>query len=173
MNLRNRAEYFARYNLGYDVEFVPYTNGIVSYDVISNSSQGATRPAWELLYQHYVQTKSMEAPWTTAYLNYTLDHYGGFEPGAGALGSGSGAYDILGWGSLLYHRDINDTMLSSPSVNSTSFSSTVSQPLTSSLQNTMSHTVSSSATITSSIVSAQTNDPSHRQKCRRVVRGDK
>lgn len=169
MNLRNRAEYFARYNLGYDVEFVPYTNGIVAYNVISTSSRGATRPAWELLYKHYVQTKSMEAPWTTAYLNYTLDHYGGFEPGAGALGSTSGAYDSLGWGSLLYHRDINDTTLSASSVNSTSLLSNISHSSTSSPQNTVSPTASSSATKTSSIISAKTSDSSHRQKCKRAV----
>lgn len=103
------AEYFARYNLGNEVEFEPYTNGIVSYTDISNASRGSTRPTWELLYSHYVQLKGLDAPWTTAYLNYSLTEFGGFEPGAGTSGSTSGAFDGLGWGSLLYHRDNNDT----------------------------------------------------------------
>lgn len=38
------AEYFARYNLGYDVPFKPYTNGIVSYTEISSASRGVIRP---------------------------------------------------------------------------------------------------------------------------------
>lgn len=103
-----RAEYFARYNLGYDVPFVNYTNSIVFFDKVSEASRGATRPTWELLYSHYVQIKGLDAPWTTKYLNYTLNEYGGFEPGAGTYGEGSGHYDGLGWGSLLYHMDESD-----------------------------------------------------------------
>ncbi|CAG7562566.1 unnamed protein product [Fusarium equiseti] len=102
------AEYFARYNLGNDVPFEPYTNGIVSFDVISDASRGAIRPAWELLYSHYVQIKGLDAPWTTGYLNKTLEYFGGFEGGAGSWGEGSGHYDGLGWGSLLYHLDESD-----------------------------------------------------------------
>ncbi|KAF7588049.1 hypothetical protein BBP40_006218 [Aspergillus hancockii] len=102
------AEYFARYNLGNEVPFEPYTNGIVSYTEISSASRGAIRPAWELLYNHYVLIKGQNAPWTTKYWNQTLDHFGGFEPGAGAWGEGSGHYDSLGWGSLLYRREESD-----------------------------------------------------------------
>lgn len=127
------AEYFARYNLGHDVDFEPYTNSIVSYTTISNSSRGATRPTWELLYSHYVQIKGLSAPWTTSYLNYSLAGYGGFEPGAGTSGSTSGDFDGLGWGSLLYHRDANDTTLAtnttSPTLPALSTSSTPSATL--------------------------------------------
>lgn len=151
------------------MEFVPYTNGIVSYDVISTKSRGATRPAWELLNSHYVQRKGMNAPWTTAYLNYTLEYYEGFEPGAGALGTTSGAYDSLGWGSLLYRRDNNDTMSPASPIHSPSFSSHAYQSSSSSPPNTMSPLGSSSSTKTSSIVSAKTSDSSHRYKCKRAV----
>ncbi|CAK7221325.1 hypothetical protein SBRCBS47491_004489 [Sporothrix bragantina] len=103
------TEYFARYNLGYDVPFVPYDNGIVSQTVISSASRGAIRPTWELLYSHYVQIKGVSAPWTTQYLNKSLTFFGGaFEGGAGSWGEGSGHYDGLGWGSLLYHMDAED-----------------------------------------------------------------
>lgn len=78
------------------------------YSEISNASRGSTRPTWELLYSHYVQIKGLDAPWTTEYLNYTVTGYGGFEPGAGTYGEGSGHYDGLGWGSLLYHMDDSD-----------------------------------------------------------------
>ncbi|KAF4963194.1 hypothetical protein FSARC_8772 [Fusarium sarcochroum] len=103
-----RAEYFARYNLGNDVPFEPYTNGIVSFETISQASRGAIRPAWELLYAHYVRIKGLDAPWTTAYLNNSLNFFGGYEGGAGSWGEGSGHYDGLGWGSLLHHLDESD-----------------------------------------------------------------
>ena len=88
--------------------FEPYTNGIVSYSVISSDSRGAYRPTWELLYAHYVQIKGVQAPWTEEYRNYTVDAMGGFEGGAGSWGEGSGHYDGLGWGSLLYYLDDED-----------------------------------------------------------------
>ncbi|RLL97955.1 hypothetical protein CFD26_106715 [Aspergillus turcosus] len=102
------TEYWARYNLGHDVPFVPYTNGIVSYTEISSASRGAMRPTWELLYSHYVMIKGMDAPWTTLFLNESLTYYKGAEGGAGSWGEGSGHYDGLGWGSLLYHLDESD-----------------------------------------------------------------
>lgn len=126
------AEYYARYNLGNDVPFEPYTNGIVSYTVVSLASRGAYRPTWELLYAHYVQIKGVEAPWTELYKNYTVKSMGGFEGGAGSWGEGSGHYDGLGWGSLLYHLDAADV----PAVSSTSpasQSTTSSSPSTASL----------------------------------------
>ncbi|SPJ73855.1 related to GPI anchored protein [Fusarium torulosum] len=114
------AEYFARYNLGNDVPFEPYTNGIVSFDVISEASRGAIRPAWELLHSHYVRIKGLKAPWTTAYLNHSLEFFGGFEGGAGSWGEGSGHYDGLGWGSLLHHLDESDVPAGNPSGSSSS-----------------------------------------------------
>ncbi|KAJ5923148.1 chondroitin AC/alginate lyase [Penicillium verhagenii] len=102
------AEYFARYNLGYDVPFEPYTNGVVDYTEISSYSRGANRPNWELLWNHYGVVKGLDAPWKKEYLNYSLTEFRGFEPGAGAWGEGSGYYDGLGWGSLLYHQDASD-----------------------------------------------------------------
>ncbi|KAL5365841.1 chondroitin AC/alginate lyase [Aspergillus floccosus] len=101
------AEYFARYNLGHDVPFEAYTNGIVSYTDISAASRGATCPTWELLYAHYVHMKGLEAPWTKAYLNNTLEYFGGYEKGIG-YGEGSGHYDGVGWGTLLYRLEQSD-----------------------------------------------------------------
>ena len=97
-----RAEYYARYNLGHEVPFIPYTNYIVSYSVVSPASRGAVRPTWELLYNHYAVVKGLQAPWTKLYLNHTLEFYKGFEGGGGSWGENSGQFDGLGWGSLLY-----------------------------------------------------------------------
>ncbi|OJJ42770.1 hypothetical protein ASPZODRAFT_75919 [Penicilliopsis zonata CBS 506.65] len=120
------AEYFARYNLGYDVPFEPYTNGIVSYTNISSASRGNVRWAWEVLYNHYVMIKGQEAPWTTEYLNATYETFGGFEPGSGSYGDpwDSGYYDTLGWGTILYHLNASDVAaLQNQSVSSSVYAS--------------------------------------------------
>ncbi|XBQ87869.1 hypothetical protein V6000_003509 [Aspergillus fumigatus] len=123
------AEYWARYNLGHDDPFVPYSNGIVSFTELSSASRGAMRPTWELLYNHYVTIKGMDAPWTTKFLNESLNYYGGAEGGAGSWGEGSGHYDGLGWGSLLHRLDREDvaaqgsganTLIASPNDKATS-----------------------------------------------------
>ncbi|KAF2996744.1 hypothetical protein E8E14_000449 [Neopestalotiopsis sp. 37M] len=160
------AEYFARYNLGNDVPFNNYTNGIVSFDRVSNASRGATRPTWELLYSHYVQIKGMDAPWTTAYLNYSLSGYGGVEPGAGLSGSTSGAFDGLGWGSLLYHRDDNDTAV--PSYTASSVAPTTNQqsaPATtiSTMQYSDSSVATSATSVTSQGLAVTTDIPAATQ----------
>lgn len=79
----------------------------MSFTDISSASRGATRPTWELLYAHYVQIKGLEAPWTKAYLNNTLQYFGGYEKGIG-YGEGSGHYDGVGWGTLLYRLEAPD-----------------------------------------------------------------
>ncbi|KAJ9150929.1 gpi anchor protein [Pleurostoma richardsiae] len=149
------AEYFARYNLGNDVPFEPYTNGIVSYTNISSASRGAIRPTWELLYNHYVNVKGVEAPWTADYLNKTLDYFGGFEGGAGSWGEGSGHYDGLGWGSLLYHQDGSENATSSSNLATSTSASTVSTTSTE-----PSTSAQSSTSIASPISTSSSDDSS-------------
>ncbi|KAL2835461.1 chondroitin AC/alginate lyase [Aspergillus pseudoustus] len=142
------AEYFARYNLGHDVPFEPYTNGIVSYTDISSASRGATRPTWELLYAHYVQIKGLDAPWTEAYLNYTLESFGGvYEKGIG-YGEGSGHYDGVGWGTLLYRLEESDLEDIQQGATTTS-----SQAVTSSPTPSPSSTVAASSSVSAPSVS--------------------
>ncbi|KAG4437381.1 hypothetical protein IFR05_007145 [Cadophora sp. M221] len=130
------AEYFARYNLGNDVPFEPWTNNIVSWTEISSASRGATRPTWELLYSHYGQIKGLDVPWTKQFFNYTLGTFGGvFEGGGGSYGEGSGHYDGLGWGTLLYRLDQSDVDATRSSSSSTivASTSTVSTPSSTSI----------------------------------------
>ena len=120
------AEYFARYNLGNEVPFEPWTNSIVSFTDVSAKSRGAYRPTWELLYAHYAQIKGVDAPWTALYRNYTVTSFKGFEGGAGSYGEGSGHYDGLGWGSLLHRLDEDDVASASrPPASNNSSSSVV------------------------------------------------
>lgn len=126
---------------------------------MSNASRGATRPTWELLYSHYVQIKGLDAPWTTKYLNYTLTGYGGFEPGAGTYGEGSGHYDGLGWGSLLYHMDDADVEAAVKQTDGISANTAAAVP-------SSSLSFSASASATSSVEAK----PTQAHKCRRRQR---
>lgn len=149
------AEYYARYNLNNDVPFEPYTNGIVSYTTVSDDSRGAYRPTWELLYAHYGQIKGVDAPWTKEYMNYTVTTMGGFEGGAGSWGEGSGHYDGLGWGSLLYHLDPEDiatagnNSLSTSNSTSSFTSTTIASMSTSTSVPSSTAVVAASSSITS------------------------
>ena len=65
------AEYTAKYNLFYDVPFVPYycsTGGLMSAP--SGDIRGAiSRPGWAILYNHYVNLKGLAAPYTQTVVN--------------------------------------------------------------------------------------------------------
>ncbi len=72
------AEYTAKYNLFYDVPFVPYyssTGGLMTAP--SGDSRGAiSRPGWATLYNHYVNIKGLAAPYTQTVVNQ--DGAGGY-----------------------------------------------------------------------------------------------
>ncbi len=59
-------EYIAKYNLGQDVPYTPYSNNDVTQNVIAAKGRGEVRPVWELFYNHYVVLKGLKAPYVTA-----------------------------------------------------------------------------------------------------------
>lgn len=98
----NRAEYVAKYNLGYDVPYTTYTNSDVTQTVISSSSRGNIRPMWELLYNHYGVLKRLNVTYTKQYRDLVVNNGSGAEGGGGDYGPNSGGYDQLGFGTLMY-----------------------------------------------------------------------
>lgn len=94
------AEYAAKYNLGYDVPFTTYKNSDVTQTVISEADRGTERPIWEMLYNHYVVLKGLDAPNVSAFASKLRP-----EGGGGDFGPNSGGYDQLGYGTLLYTLD--------------------------------------------------------------------
>jgi hypothetical protein len=100
--VRDRAEYAAKYNLGFNVPYTTYQNSDVTQTVISNNSRGGIRPAWELIYAHYGVLKGLNASWSQQYRDLVVTRGGGAEGGGGDYGSNSGGYDQLGFGTLLY-----------------------------------------------------------------------
>lgn len=91
------AEYAAQYNLGENVPYTTYTNSDVSQPEISSNARGGARPIWELLYNHYVVLKGLQAPHIQAYAQKVRP-----EGGGGDYGPNSGGFDQLGYGTLTY-----------------------------------------------------------------------
>lgn len=119
-------EYTAKYNLKVDgrhicdkMPFTPYSycmecsctnrnHGTVHIEV-SPASRGTLRPCWDLIYSHYV--KEMDMPESSAYYTKLFADQirmrdgqltGDCGSGDSRYGSSSGAYDQLGWGTLLF-----------------------------------------------------------------------
>jgi hypothetical protein len=59
-------EYTAKYNLGEDVPFVPYTDSTGKYKakVISADGRGTLRPIYEMVWNHYERRRGVAAPWS-------------------------------------------------------------------------------------------------------------
>ncbi len=90
-------EYIAKYNLGNDVPYTPYSNSDVTQSIISEKGRGDIRPVWELFYNHYVVLKGLSAPYVSAFANKVRP-----EGGGGNYGPNSGGFDQLGYGTLTY-----------------------------------------------------------------------
>jgi len=101
------AEYVAKYNLGHDVPFTPYTwqsgprattashAGWKTQTVPGAGSRGQGRPVWDQVLGHYSGRMGLDAPWV-AQIAASLRPDGG----GGDYGPNSGGYDQLGFGTL-------------------------------------------------------------------------
>jgi len=100
------CEYVARGNLiqtgtsYYAMPFSPYTNGNVRDTVFATGSQGAVRPEWTLILNHYLNRRGIAAPFTRRFVELTSP-----EGGGGDYGPNSGGFDQLGYGTLTFTRD--------------------------------------------------------------------
>ncbi|WP_228563106.1 alginate lyase family protein [Catenulispora rubra] len=102
------CEYVARYNLGQDVPFTPFTwkfgapgvwSGSKDITAVSPQARGDVRPIWEMVYNHYVARRGLAAPYTAAFAAKVRA-----EGGGGDYGPNSGGYDQLGFGTLAFSR---------------------------------------------------------------------
>jgi Alginate lyase len=91
------AEYVAKYITGSDVPYSTYSNSDVTQVHIAPQNRGVARPAWELLYNHYVVLKRQSAPYTQLYAQKLRP-----EGGGGNYGPNSGGFDQLGYGTLTF-----------------------------------------------------------------------
>jgi len=99
------CEYTAKGNLiqsGTTYYSVPFTNyalqGFLA-TTFATGGQGIARPAWALIYNHYVNRKGLAAPYTLRFAQKVAPETGGHYP------EGGGTWDQLGYGTLLFTRD--------------------------------------------------------------------
>ncbi|WP_247040667.1 AbfB domain-containing protein [Arthrobacter rhizosphaerae] len=103
------AEYVAKYNLGNDVPFTPYTwqsgplstaahAGWQTQTVPGEGGRGQGRPVWDQVLGHYSGRKGLSTPWVSQ-IAATLRPDGG----GGDYGPNSGGYDALGFGTLMQY----------------------------------------------------------------------
>jgi len=92
-------EYTARYNLGHEVPFVPYTDttGKNKAKIISPAGRGELRPIWEMVWNHYENRRGLAAP-------YTKQATEKIRPEGAAWGA-----DHPGFGTLLFTRPVRST----------------------------------------------------------------
>ena len=90
------AEYSAKANViasgttYYTVPYVPYQNGVYTWNTFSTIKQGDATPCWALIYNHYVNRKGIAAPYST---KKAL----AIQP--------EGDWDFIGYGTLTYTLD--------------------------------------------------------------------
>ena len=98
---------FTTYKYCVDCSCKDHNHG-ATHTQVSADSRGTVRPCWDLIYSHYVKEKGLKAYYTGLFakqLRYTDGVLTG-DCGAGdsRYGTGSGAYDQLGWGTLLFYQ---------------------------------------------------------------------
>jgi hypothetical protein len=98
------SEYNTRYNIANeDVPWKEYAykdcDTTIMHTTISTEERGDIRPIYSMFYNHYVKRKGLKAPYTLIGVNRAYP-----EGGGGDYGTGSGGFDQLGFGTLLYTR---------------------------------------------------------------------
>lgn len=90
------AEYSAKANLiasgttYHTVPYVPYKNGVYTWNTFSTIAQGDPTPCWALIYNHYVNRKGLAAPYSTKKALAIRPE---------------GGWDFIGYGTLAYTLD--------------------------------------------------------------------
>ena len=110
------AEYVAKYNLPTaetysssdkqfvydDTPYTPYSNPSYSNPVLQADGRGTLRPCWEL-FAAYARSHDVKARYCEAWVELMRTKSGfGSDGGAGDYGTGSGGFDQLGYGTLMY-----------------------------------------------------------------------
>lgn len=97
-------EYTAKYNLGFEVPFVPLRDktGQYYHTAVSETGRGRLRPIWEMVYNHYQNRKGIDCP----YVRQAAEK---------VRPEGAGPYaDCCGFGTLLFTLPAAENQSSNP-----------------------------------------------------------
>ncbi len=94
---------FDEYKYCIDCACKDKNHGAIHTSVADDAGRGTPRPGWEILYNHYAKVKGISSGYTYAEkFAEKLRPEGG--TGDTRYGSNSGAFDQLGWGTLMMYR---------------------------------------------------------------------
>ncbi|MCD7815215.1 MAG: alginate lyase family protein [Bacteroides sp.] len=95
---------FQEYKYCIDCTCKDKNHGVDQISVADDETRGTVRPGWEILYNHYAKMKGLGSGYT-----YTKRFAEKIRPEGGAgdsrYGSNSGAFDQLGWGTLMLYQE--------------------------------------------------------------------
>ena len=75
------------------------------HTVAADDGRGEMRPGWEIFYNHYARVKKLGSGYKYAKMAADKMRPEGGVDGGGRYGTNSGAFDQLGWGTLMLYRE--------------------------------------------------------------------
>ena len=91
---------------GIDCSCRDKNHGATHTQMADDEGRGSIRPGWEILYNHYAKVANVGSGYTYAkqFADKLRPEGGVGEPG-NRYGTNSGAFDQLGWGTLMLYRE--------------------------------------------------------------------
>lgn len=80
-------------------------HGATQISITDDAGRGSLRPCWELLYNHYAKVKGLSSGYKYAQMFAQKNRPEGGAGDVDRYGDNSGAFDQLGWGTLMLYRE--------------------------------------------------------------------
>lgn len=96
---------FNEYKYCIDCSCSNKTHGTTHTAVANDAGRGGLRPGWEIYYNHYAKIKKLNNGYTYAKKAAEKMRPEGGVDGNSRYGTNSGAFDQLGWGTLMMYRE--------------------------------------------------------------------
>lgn len=96
---------FNEYKYCIDCSCSNKTHGTTHTVVANDAGRGGLRPGWEIYYNHYAKIKKLNGGYTYAKKAAEKMRPEGGVDGNSRYGTNSGAFDQLGWGTLMMYRE--------------------------------------------------------------------
>ena len=80
-------------------------HGTIHTAVADDNGRGNLRPGWEILFNHYAKVKKLGSGYKYAKMAADKMRPEGGVDGGSRYGTNSGAFDQLGWGTLMLYRE--------------------------------------------------------------------
>lgn len=96
---------FDEYKYCVDCSCKDKNHSAIHTQVADDKGRGSLRPGWEILYNHYAKVKNLDGGYKYAQMAANKMRPEGGVDGNSRYGTNSGAFDQLGWGTLMLYRE--------------------------------------------------------------------